>query len=89
MLLKANILIDDEGHVRIADFGLLTIVDSEEIENESSHIDKEMRGTLRWMAPELFDSQAKKNPSTDIYAFGMTIYEVGSGLGAFFSGSRS
>ena len=46
----------------------------------------EMRGTTRWMAPELLlpehfgfpDELAKRLPtkSTDIYAIGMTIFEV-------------
>ena len=49
---------------------------------------RELRGTFRWMAPELIDPDLfefkgqylKQLPSvsTDIYAMGMTILEVGA-----------
>jgi serine/threonine protein kinase len=78
---KANILIDSGYSARLADFGLATIID--ESTTTGGH---EIRGTTRWMAPELLfpehfgfigDSQ-KRLPSkdTDIYALGMTILEV-------------
>ncbi|KAF9648298.1 kinase-like protein [Thelephora ganbajun] len=81
----ANILIDSECCARLADFGLAVVVD----ESTSG----EMRGTTRWMAPELMHPEAfgftgkflKSVPSkgTDIYAIGMTILEVLTGCRPF------
>jgi serine/threonine protein kinase len=73
-LTKANILIDEERKVRIADFGLLSITESQAF--GTSHTVLTDRGSVRWMAPELFGSQVCKTRSTDVYAFGMTILEV-------------
>lgn len=83
---QANILIDSECCARLADFGLTVIVD------ESTTGNRGMRGTVRWMAPELMlpemfgytDELSKQLPSmsTDIYAIGMTILEVSTRLSA-------
>ena len=62
----------------MADFGLAIVVE-ETISNE-------LKGTTRWMAPELMDPERygfigesqKQLPSksTDMYAIGMTVLEV-------------
>jgi hypothetical protein len=31
---------------------------------------------VRWQGPELFDEKARKSFASDVYAFGMTMYEV-------------
>jgi len=66
-------LIDDNGCVRLTDFGLITISETVDFMTTTTQGD---RGSLRWMAPELMISGGKKNCATDIYAFGMTIIEV-------------
>jgi serine/threonine protein kinase len=71
---KANILIDEERKVRITDFGLLSITESQAY--GTSHTILTDRGSVRWMAPELFGTQICKTRFTDVYAFGMTILEV-------------
>ena len=81
--MKANILIDQDGHARLADFGLLTIVsDHTHFPTSSSAF---TGGTTRWMSPELlhpeqfgFDHGSPTNES-DCYALGMVIYEVLTG----------
>ena len=80
---KANILIDQTGHARLADFGLLTIIsDPTNLLSSSSYT---QGGTARWMSPELINPQRfgfeKSCPtkSSDCYAFGMVIYETISG----------
>ena len=80
---KANILIDQAGHARIADFGLLTIVsDPTNVSLSSSYT---QGGTARWMGPELIDPQrfgfknGRPTKSSDCYALGMVIYETISG----------
>jgi hypothetical protein len=82
-IVQANILIDEAGHARLADFGLLAI-----ISDATSHASSSLSirgGTCRWMSPELLcpenfglkDSRPTK--SSDCYALGMVIYEVLSG----------
>ena len=86
-IIQANILIDETGHARLADFGLLAI-----IWNGTSHTSSSLLtqgGTVQWMSPELFypekfglkDSRPTKH--SDCYAFGMVIYEVLSGQAPF------
>ena len=62
-----NILINGEGIAKIADFGFTFVKDSES--------DIVIGGTLRWLAPELLIRHRPDYPS-DVYAFGITIYEV-------------
>ena len=80
---KANILIDQNGDARLADFGLLTVISDPTIFTASSSI--VAHGTTRWMSPELlhpdiFDLRdSRPTERSDCYAFGMVIYEVLSG----------
>jgi len=78
-----NILIDQDGRARLADFGLLTIAsDSSNPTNSSSIVSG---GGVRWMGPELMDPErfglknSRKTKESDCYALGMVIYEVLSG----------
>ena len=80
---KANILIDQNGHARIADFGFTTIaLDSANPMASSSGTNA---GTVRWMSPELLCSElsdskeARPTKASDCYALGMVILEVFSG----------
>ena len=79
LVLKANILIDQDFCARLADFGFLTVVSDPA---SSSCI---VGGTIQWMSPELFalDQTGLKNcrptKQSDCYALGMVIYEVLSG----------
>ncbi len=71
-LKPGNVLIDEHGRVRLADFGLAGV------EHESDGLS----GTPAYMAPELFD----RKPATvqsDIYALGLVLYEMFSGKQAF------
>ena len=74
-------LVDDEGHACISDFGLSIMrhgIDSMPI----SSIATSPRGTTRWMAPELHfpEKYGFKSPnptsSSDVYAFACLILEV-------------
>ena len=58
-----NILVDSKLRAKVADFGL------------SLHKD-DVRGSYYWMAPELLRHEAKNNTATDVYAFGMILYEI-------------
>jgi len=79
----ANILIDEKHNVRLADFGLLTIMSH--TTNLLSSSSKSQGGTIRWMSPELFAPQqfgfqrSRPTKSSDCYALGMVMYETISG----------
>jgi len=84
---EANILIDQDGHARLADFSLLTIA-----LDQSTIISTWMEGgTIPWMSPELLDPQSfnldatRPTKESDYYALGMVIYEVLSGQAPFAS----
>ena len=72
---KNNILIDSTFSARIADFGLTSA-----LRNYSMSISvtaPARGGTLRWMAPELFNDDSHPSKASDIYALSMVNYEVG------------
>jgi len=80
---KANMLIDQTGHARIADFGLLTFVSNPT--NLFSSSSYTQGGTARWMSPELIAPErfgfkiSRPTRASDCYALGMVIYETVSG----------
>lgn len=76
---QANILVNDLGAARIADFGLMTITDL--TTTFLSETDDSSGGTFCRMSPELLDpdrfgSNGRPTPESDCYALGMVIYEV-------------
>ena len=75
---QANVLVDDNGAARLADFGLMTIlVDLSTIPLSVTTISS--AGTIPWMSPELLSDQNQIGPPTcqsDCYALGMIVYEV-------------
>jgi serine/threonine protein kinase len=86
-----NLLIDENNQVKICDFGVSTIFnmasDSSSDENELFasdflHVNQNIGterasfcGTLLYMAPERFIGEAP-NPSMDVYAFGIVLWEL-------------
>ncbi|KAJ6493953.1 kinase-like domain-containing protein [Mycena vitilis] len=73
----SNILVDDEGHARLADFGLASYANTTA---ESSA----RAGSTRWMAPELFSPDTfRRTWSTDVYAFACVCYELYHGKSPF------
>ena len=69
-LLKANILIDQDGTPRLTDFGLSWIYEDATIWETSR---KESPGTTRYMSPELLSGATNfGSEESDIYAYAMT-----------------
>jgi serine/threonine protein kinase len=76
---QVNILIDNLGHPRIADFGLTQIV-----VNLSSTSLLRAGGTLNWLSPELVLFDPESDPihqsfatkESDVYSFGCVCLEV-------------
>ena len=85
--IKLNILIDQDGRARLADFGLLIIVSDSTYHTSSST--PKSAGTTRWMSPELLDpvrfgrEDGRATKESDCYALGMVILEVLSGKPPF------
>ena len=69
----ANILIDDEGHVHILDFGIAWLEASGKPHGE------EIVGTPDYMSPEQFNAPDSISPQSDIYSLGAVMYELFSG----------
>jgi len=87
LFIKLNILIDQDGCARLADFGLLTIVSDSTYHTSSST--PKGGGTTRWTGPELLypdrfgRGDGRMTRESDCYALGMVILEVLSGKPPF------
>jgi serine/threonine protein kinase/predicted Zn-dependent protease len=64
-----NLLLDPQGTVWVADFGLAKLADEEDLTRAGDIV-----GTLRYMAPERFEGRC--DARADIYALGLTLYEL-------------
>src|SRR6185437_8497132 len=76
----SNLLLDTEGVVWISDFGLA------KGDDEGLTESGDVVGTLRYLAPERFRGQA--DARADIYALGLTLYELLTLRPAFDSADR-
>ena len=69
---QVNVLVDNSGHARIADFGLATVTQS----LDSTWSISIQRGhSARWTAPEVLTG-GKYSTEADIFAFAMVMIEV-------------
>ena len=74
-LKSLNVLLDQDYHAKITDFGLAKI----KLETSStSTLNQKSLGTVRWLSPELFNRSAKPTTASDIYAAGMVLWELSS-----------
>ena len=77
----SNLLLDSQGTVWVADFGLAKAVEGEDLTHTGDIV-----GTIRYMAPERF--QGRCDTRSDIYALGLTLYEMVGLSPAFEQKSR-
>lgn len=81
-----NILIDESGKFLITDFGISVSFrstlrqNSSEIKNNTDSIG----GAIPYMAPELFGEDAEAVKASDIWALGVTLFELSTGELPFF-----
>ncbi len=74
-LKPANILLDQDGRPRLADFGQARL----------SHEQTPSLGTLFYMAPEQADLEAVPDAQWDVYALGAILYRMLTGQPPFYS----
>ncbi len=69
-LKSLNILLDDRLRAKLADFGLA------KVKQETSSQSTIAKGTVLWMAPELFKRKAEVTAAADIWSLGMVLWEL-------------
>jgi eukaryotic-like serine/threonine-protein kinase len=70
----SNILVDDDGHVTLLDFGLALSVEQGSVGAWAT-----LAGSPAYLAPEQLRPQSALTPACDWYAFGTILYELMSG----------
>ncbi len=79
----SNIMIDTEGHVKVADLGIAETM--RDVQTESKRVS--VMGTPEYMSPE--QAKGKQvDPKSDIYSLGAALYHMVTG-NAPFKGSKS
>jgi hypothetical protein len=72
-----NIMIDEQGASWIVDFGIAHFVGEEKVQSGF------YSGTLRYLPPESFEDDPVLDARSDIYALGLTFFEMVAGEGPF------
>jgi len=71
--LKAvNVLLDSQFHAKLTDFGFASL----RTETATKVPADSAVNSISWMAPELFSAKPKYSTASDMYAYGMTIWEM-------------
>ena len=65
----SNFLLDLKGNVWVTDFGLAKAAEDDDLTQTGDLV-----GTLRYMAPERF--RGRCDARSDVYALGLTLYEL-------------
>ena len=76
-----NILIDDDFHPKVSDFGLSKCfpLNNKEFTQMSGRF-----GTPLYLPPEILKGETNYDKSVDVYAFGMIVYEIVTGKKPFY-----
>lgn len=77
-LKPGNILFDEAGSAKLADFGIAKLMDVSGIT-----ITGQALGTASYIAPEQLSAPERVGPATDVYSLGLVLLEAASGQRAF------
>ncbi|EGT38798.1 CBN-KIN-24 protein [Caenorhabditis brenneri] len=81
-LASRNCLISSEGLVKIADFGLSKTLEK----NQTAFKEALKEAPLAWLAPECIQRESEFSIKTDVWAFGVVIFEVYNNAAKLFDG---
>jgi predicted Ser/Thr protein kinase len=73
-----NLLLDRDGRIKIADFGIAKMMDDGEADRTGIE-ESQPAGTPRYMAPEQRDAARRTDHRADIYSLGVVLYELLTG----------
>ncbi|KAF4316488.1 hypothetical protein BBO99_00007462, partial [Phytophthora kernoviae] len=74
-----NILVDQNGVVKIADFGSSRLTNSATTNCNASGSNRSLRGTPNYMAPEVIKQSAGRSRKADIWSIGCTVLRLLTG----------
>jgi serine/threonine protein kinase len=76
-LKSLNIVLNENFGAKITDFGLAKLK-LESSSKTSTSTKKNPVGTVRWKAPELFKRGVQYSTASDVYSYGMILWEIAS-----------
>ena len=84
-----NIMVRDDGYVKMLDFGLARLLPTTASDPEAMTLAQQttpgtVMGTLAYMSPEQASGQTV-GPASDVFAFGIVLYELATGSHPFKS----
>lgn len=72
-LKSSNVLIDNAYNAKISDFGLSKL---EAQSSNTAPVCKRIGGSIRWRAPELFADAPINTSASDVYSYGMVLWQI-------------